>query len=383
MATATALFLSMSAALFATGDSAPVKVWTEPGPGTPRGSAYNVYYGGGVFNGQFFTGQLSYGPEAYAAVQTGTTALTHAFDSGPSDFNGARSAVLVGDYIFYNRNVKPTGNTSPRVNRLNSDWTNDVPFDLNANGGDVAPEGMATDGTSLFMSTYTVKNAIRKYSIGNQAGSFTLTKTMDVVITGASTFRAVSYYDGFIYVADNGAAVGKGIYEINASTGTYRQIGSHAATKAYQAVRYGDKVLVIGQDGKLVVYNYADGVLDAGTIYDLGLIELYGIGVTGTGTHVTGFWVTSPSGLVSYFSFIMCNQPFADADGDKDVDQKDFGVFQTCFGGVGGTDGAGYGYPCTCFDTDNSTNVDRADFTAFEKCVTGPAIPWVSSDDCQ
>jgi hypothetical protein len=382
MVTATALFLSMSSALFAAGDSAPVKVWTEPGPGTPRGSAYNVYYGGGVFDGQFYTGQLSYGPLAYAATQTGTTALVHSYDSGPTDFNGARSVVAIGDYIFYNRNVKPSGSTSPRLNRLNSDWTNDVPFDLGANGGDVAPEGMATDGTSLFMSPYTVKNSIRKYSISNQAASFTLTKTLDVVIAGASTFRGLSYCNGSIYAVDNGTAAGKGIYEINASTGAYTQIGSHAATKGYQAVRYADKLFVVGQDGKLVVYNIANGALDAGTVYDLGLIELYGIGVVGTGTHVTGFWVTSPSGLVSYFSFTMCNHPFADADGDRDVDQKDFGIFQMCFGGAGGTDGAGLGYPCTCFDTDNNTSVEKADFSAFEKCVTGPAIPWVATNDC-
>lgn len=70
-----------------------------------------------------------------------------------------------------------------------------------------------------------------------------------------------------------------------------------------------------------------------------------------------------------------CNSPFADADGDQDVDQEDFGLLQDCFTGPGphplATDGA---YSCKCFDRENDNDVDQADVAAFENCATGPAV---------
>ncbi len=74
---------------------------------------------------------------------------------------------------------------------------------------------------------------------------------------------------------------------------------------------------------------------------------------------------------------ICCVHPFADADGDGDVDQGDFGVFQACLTGEGGS-ASGY---CTCFDRRDQNNqhgqdgdVDQDDYGAFENCATGPGI---------
>jgi len=69
-----------------------------------------------------------------------------------------------------------------------------------------------------------------------------------------------------------------------------------------------------------------------------------------------------------------CNDPFADADGDGDVDQDDFAVFQTCFTGSGG----GVPEGCNCFDKDplgGDGDIDSLDFGVFENCASGPAIP--------
>jgi hypothetical protein len=66
---------------------------------------------------------------------------------------------------------------------------------------------------------------------------------------------------------------------------------------------------------------------------------------------------------------------WADADNDGDVDEADFGVFQTCLSGDGTS------YPadpewCRCFDRTKDGRVDSADLSEFESCATGPGILW-------
>jgi len=70
---------------------------------------------------------------------------------------------------------------------------------------------------------------------------------------------------------------------------------------------------------------------------------------------------------------VSCRTPFADTDGDSDVDQIDFSVFQLCYTGPGGIAST---RECRCMDRDKDTDVDVMDFSAFMNCVTGPAIPW-------
>jgi hypothetical protein len=69
-----------------------------------------------------------------------------------------------------------------------------------------------------------------------------------------------------------------------------------------------------------------------------------------------------------------CGNPFADADGDGDVDQVDFARFQTCFTGdmIQGTFNKA---ECGCFDRDRNTLVDLSDLEKFERCASGPSIP--------
>jgi hypothetical protein len=77
-------------------------------------------------------------------------------------------------------------------------------------------------------------------------------------------------------------------------------------------------------------------------------------------------------------SFQTCNTPFADADGDFDVDSDDYGIFQACIStGTPADDAAGYPpVECTCFDTDDSGEVDlTTDLPAFINCAGGPNAP--------
>lgn len=70
-----------------------------------------------------------------------------------------------------------------------------------------------------------------------------------------------------------------------------------------------------------------------------------------------------------------CNDPFADADADGDVDQADFAVWQQCLT-TGGSVPSDPIY-CRCFDRDNQIgdgDIDLLDYTAFEQCASGPGV---------
>jgi hypothetical protein len=87
------------------------------------------------------------------------------------------------------------------------------------------------------------------------------------------------------------------------------------------------------------------------------------------GGHADGFQLAS-----------RCNSPFADADGDGDVDQADFAIFQVCFTGSTGPIPATPAY-CECFDRPEGDpplpdlDIDQSDLARFEACASGPGIP--------
>jgi hypothetical protein len=73
-----------------------------------------------------------------------------------------------------------------------------------------------------------------------------------------------------------------------------------------------------------------------------------------------------------------CGNPFADTDDDGDVDQADFGIFQSCY--TMGTSTLGTG--CACLDLDETGTVDQDDVRFFLGCTSGPDIAAsVSCDD--
>jgi len=76
---------------------------------------------------------------------------------------------------------------------------------------------------------------------------------------------------------------------------------------------------------------------------------------------------------------VVCNEISVDEDGDLDVDQDDFAIFQLCYSGDGTP------YPsdpdnCKCFDLgsddpDGDGDIDHLDFDVFENCASGPDVP--------
>ncbi|MDX9776313.1 MAG: hypothetical protein RBT40_10240, partial [Petrimonas sp.] len=277
-------------------------MWTESGPNISGGSgSLSVYYGGGVFNGHFYTGQLSYGPLAYSSRQLVGTALVHDYDCllhepelDPTR-RGTRCSTLIGNYIFWNNN-------DGILHRLESTWSNNVRVDGHGGFGG-GFEGITTNGTDIFVGHRDsgVRNIIKRYSINNQANSFSITEVATITLPASTRFRALSYYEpaDAVYVVDSES--GKGIYEIDVASGTYTLLGTHVGSGGYQAVRYNDKILVVGTDDMLTVYDFTGGTLGSSTIYPLYQGDLYGLGVVGNGTEVIGFWVTS-GGKISYFA---------------------------------------------------------------------------------
>jgi hypothetical protein len=77
-----------------------------------------------------------------------------------------------------------------------------------------------------------------------------------------------------------------------------------------------------------------------------------------------------------------CNTPFADMDGDGDVDHDDFAIFQRCYTGSGLGPVA---LECRCLDRPEPLvpdgDIDEVDFVAFLKCVSGPTVP--ADEDCE
>ncbi len=74
-----------------------------------------------------------------------------------------------------------------------------------------------------------------------------------------------------------------------------------------------------------------------------------------------------------------CNIPFADADGDSDVDQDDFAILQLCITGGVGPIPADPAY-CTCFERTGDSLITQSDLQEFENCATGPTVQFVAID---
>lgn len=96
-------------------------------------------------------------------------------------------------------------------------------------------------------------------------------------------------------------------------------------------------------------------------------------------TRAGGGWAPVSSVVIDDVALLTpagCSTPFADADGDGDVDQIDFAFVQECIT-TGRTVYEPLSDACRCFDRNLDGYVDQQDLAAFVNCGTGPAILWV------
>jgi hypothetical protein len=115
--------------------------------------------------------------------------------------------------------------------------------------------------------------------------------------------------------------------------------------------------------------------------------DCHGIAVTRIGmganpTHIAEdyiansyetYWYDEISLAVEDPAALPCPSPVVrfDADGDGDVDQVDFSIFQGCFTGAEGSFDCSQ---CRCMNADGNTAIDDNDYDAFELCASGPGI---------
>jgi hypothetical protein len=87
---------------------------------------------------------------------------------------------------------------------------------------------------------------------------------------------------------------------------------------------------------------------------------------------------TFEEGWYDEVALTACNNPRPDSDGDGDVDQADFGLFQACITGAADpfqlVNALFSATECQCFDLDGDQDVDEDDLTGFVGCASGPSI---------
>lgn len=87
--------------------------------------------------------------------------------------------------------------------------------------------------------------------------------------------------------------------------------------------------------------------------------------------HVPG--ITTHVLAATFETATCCPTPWADTDGDMDVDMVDFAEMQRCLTVGGGAILAG----CECLDANGDTVVDSTDVVFFAECGLGPDVPFI------
>ena len=283
----------------------PYKIYDQFGMGT--GGEGNVYYGSGVFDGTAYLGQITNCAQQWRDHQIdGNAMMNHTPKHVPSDaiakccipMNGFPAA---GGWLYI-------GGGGTGLYRTSS-WSSTNITKLTVPNAYV-PESICTDGTHIYMTSGTAnqQHKIFRYSINHSTGVLTSVASWPVTIGTTSTvrLRALSYYDSKIY-AVNHKGTGNQIYEIDIATRAVATLGKVPvfganADNAYQCVRYGDQLFIVGLDDNLHTYQLSGTTWTHVSSVDLGLTDLYGIAVKGDGTKAQYAWIPHLPGKVAFYA---------------------------------------------------------------------------------
>ena len=310
----TAMYRAFTTAPYA---AAPYKIYDQSGFLT-TGSG-NEYYAGGVFDGTFYTGQITSSAQQWDDHQTsGNAMMNYTPEHVPSNavakcsipMNGFPAA---GGWLYI-------GGSTGGMYRTSS-WASTTISQLSVPSSYLT-ESMCTDGTYIYMSSGTSAqyHKIFKYSVNHTTGALTSVTSWPVAIGTATTvrFRGISYYNGKIY-AVNHKGTGNQIYEIDTTTRTVTTLATvplfgASSDNAYQCVRYGNQIFVVGLDDTLHTYDLSGTTWTLSSSVDLGLTDLYGIGVKGDGTKAQYAWVTHLPSKVAFCALTPWTAPPTDLD---------------------------------------------------------------------
>ena len=269
----------------------------------------NLYYLNGNTDGEgVLVGQISYGMRHIAVNGTQLNALSGA---GLLPQVGAKSMVRIGDYYFVT-------NQDGGIGRL--DATGPDAWAASGWGGfqalpTVLPESICSDGTLLFTNDDSARNRIHAYSVSNAASSFTLTEVWHVDLLTGGRVRGLSYdaASGYLYMHNGGgSAADTDLYAIDVATQQAYLMGTHnEGGLTYQALRYGNSLLVAGQSDNVTVY----GLLSDTQIFptpllqiNAGVGDLYGMavvpGADAPGTNFDTLFLTSIGSRLTAISLV-------------------------------------------------------------------------------
>jgi hypothetical protein len=301
------------------------------GPNTPNGTTNSAYY----LNDNIVDGNAlgtTNGSGLWELDRTGN--IIHSL----SDTGTVKSAVKVGDYIYY-------ALSSTCLYRVSvSTWSTPEQATV-SNSASLA--SLATDGTYIYASTAQASGQVMKYSVDAGTGVLTLVWTTTGI--DATGIRGLSYYDGatdYIYAVSGGRnpATTTGntahIYAIRTDTGAVTDMGAitHMG-EAYQIVRRDNQLWVAdcynNADGQIYVYNLTNSTTLASTTPTTvcnpdGIGAIYGMAID------EGFvWLSTSLGKVYGYTFKETFIP-GDANCDGLVDVGDLGILAANYGTTSG-----------------------------------------------
>lgn len=169
--------------------------WTE----TTLFSSANYYLNNNFSAaGNPMFGAIDRGPHEYNA-SNGT--LVNSYDNGA---DGAKSALEQGSYIFF------AGDDGQGIRRIDNDWSSNL---TGYQATVEKTESITTDGTNIYGNDDVNRDRIIKWSVTNNASSFTLNEVWARDVGSGGRFRGISYFDHsaaagdeYIYASDGGQA---------------------------------------------------------------------------------------------------------------------------------------------------------------------------------
>jgi hypothetical protein len=254
------------------------KKWTVT---LPVGS--NGYYLNNNFDGPgVLIGQIQFGARQYDSSGNQLHLLATA-----GVMPGAKSLLRIGNYYYISNEVGGIA----RFDATGANAWSAASLVSVINPGEIGPESLATDGTYLYTNDDTTLNRIHAYTVSDPFG---LTEAWSVDLPDGGRVRGLTYdpASGYLYMHNGGAngVTYNDLYAVNVSTHQAVKIGEHNENPvAYQALRYGNELLVFGNSDMMTAYSLpSDTSIGAMTKQlNLGLGDIYGAAIYGNTLFVT------------------------------------------------------------------------------------------------
>lgn len=277
----------------------PTPLWTA----TPAGSSC-YYLNDNLDGASVLFGQISFGARQYGVDGNEIHSLSM---SGLLPHNDAKCLLRLGDYYYV---TDGDGGGIGRFDATGANaWSADS-FQSPINPGGTGPESIVTDGTLIYANDDVVRNRVHAYTVGTDP--FSLTEAWSVNLPDGGRVRGLTYDvdSGLLYMHNGGVAGSTTFYAVDPDTHTAHAMGSHnegelvAGGLVYQALRYGNEILVFGTSDNMTAYALSsDTTIGASTSQvNLGVGDIYGAAIygntlfVGAGSKITAFAIVPEPG---------------------------------------------------------------------------------------